>query len=407
MRSMDRFFSKKEIVLGVTGSIAAYKACDLASRLTQAGARVQAVLTQSALHLVGAATFEGVTGRRAITQMFEPLQNPDVEHIAVAQRADLFIVAPASANTIAKAAHGLADDWLSTTLLATRAPILFAPAMNTNMYTHPATIENMARLSARGCLFVGPDAGRLACGTVGQGRMTDPQTIMEAAISLISGKHELEGRHIVITSGGTHEPIDPVRYIGNRSSGKMGRALALEAISRGAQVTVITGAHEAGLPHNVEVVEVQTAKDMAEAVIHLAQEADAFIGAAAVGDFRVDKPMDMKHKRAGEGITLNLVENPDILSLVSAVKQKQLLTVGFAAETEKLIENAKIKLKKKQLDFIVANEVGTPQSGFGADTVKAAIIDKKENVDELPLMGKDALAEIIFDRLCALLGAGK
>ena len=236
-----RTISNREVVLGVTGSIAAYKACEIASRLVELGVRVTPVLTRSALELVGAASFEAITGRRAITNLFEPFQNPEIEHIAVATRAHLFLIAPATANILAKAAHGIADDWLSTTLLATRAPILFAPAMNSNMYTHPATQANIETLRARGGHFVGPESGRLACGSVGIGRMIDPAIVIEAAIPLLSANKDLAGKHVLITSGGTREPVDPVRYIGNRSSGKMGRAVALEALARGAEVTVVTG----------------------------------------------------------------------------------------------------------------------------------------------------------------------
>ncbi|MBN2308036.1 MAG: bifunctional phosphopantothenoylcysteine decarboxylase/phosphopantothenate--cysteine ligase CoaBC, partial [Candidatus Hydrogenedentes bacterium] len=220
---MKRITSNKEVVLGVTGSIAAYKACELASRLVEWGARVTPALTRSAREFVGRTTFEALTGRRVITEMFEPLAAPEIEHIAVANRADLFLIAPASANILAKAAHGIADDWLSTTLLATRAPILFAPAMNTNMYTHPATQANIATLQSRGCHFVGPAEGRLACGGQGPGRMIEPQIVLEAALPLLSGCRDLAGKRVVLTSGRTHEPVDPVRFLGNRSSGKMGR----------------------------------------------------------------------------------------------------------------------------------------------------------------------------------------
>lgn len=400
---MKKNFSNKEIVLGVTGSIAAYKACDLASRLVELGAKVTPVLTKSATELVGPASFEGITGRRAITAMFEPLQNPEVEHIAVAQRADLFLIAPATANFIAKAAHGIADDWLSTTLLATKAPVLFAPAMNSNMYEHPATRENMLTLKIRGCTFVGPDSGRLACGTVGQGRLIDPMTILEASAPLLRDKPELKGKRIVMTSGGTHEPIDPVRFIGNRSSGKMGRAIAMEALARGANVTVIAGHSEAPLPYGALVIPVSTASEMAETAVGLAQECDVFIAAAAVADYRVDVPADTKRKKTGESLTLTLVENPDVLGLVGAVRQGGQVLVGFAAETDDLIKNAQAKLEKKKLDLIVANEVHSPESGFGMDTTNAAILDRAGHVDKLPLLSKDELAEKLLDRVVGLL----
>lgn len=399
---MKRVFSNREIVLGVTGSIAAYKACELASRLTEYGAKVTPVLTKSACELVGPATFEAICGRRAITHMFEPLQNPDVEHITVATKAHLYLIAPATANFIAKATHGLADDWLSTTLLATRAPVLIAPAMNTNMYEHPATQANIKTLRKRGVHFIGPEAGRLACKTVGPGRLIDPVRIVEACVPLVSDRHDLKGVRIVMTSGGTHEPIDPVRYIGNRSSGKMGRALAIEAIARGASVTAISGPSEAAMPEGALVIPVESAAQMAEAVVNLAQDADVFIGAAAVSDYRVEDPSQSKRKKTGKKVDISLVENPDVLGLVGAVKRKNQILVGFAAETDDLLANASAKLKKKQLDLIVANVVNTADSGFGKDTSKAALIGADGKVQELPLLTKEEVAERILDRVAAL-----
>lgn len=395
--------SNKEAVLGVTGSIAAYKACEIASRLTEWGVRVTPVLTKSAQELVGAATFEAITGQRAIIDMFAPLQNPDVEHIALATRASLFLVAPATANVIAKAAHGIADDWLSTTLLATRAPILFAPAMNSNMYDHPATQANIETLRARGCHFVGPGMGRLACGTVGVGRMIDPQTVLEAALPLLSGDASLAGKRVLITSGGNREPIDPVRYIGNRSSGKMGRALALEALMRGARVTVVQGPSETPMPYGVELIPVETAQEMADAVLSRAPEADVIIGAAAVADYRVANAASSKIKRDGNALNLTLAENPDILAEVGKQKRAGQVIVGFAAETDRLLENAAAKLERKKLDLIVANQVGSPDSGFGTDTVKAAFITAAGHVEELPLLSKEELATQILERVASSL----
>lgn len=400
---MRRITSNKEIVLGVTGSIAAYKACDLASRLVGMGARVTPVLTQSALELVGAASFEAITGQRAITRMFEPLQNPDIEHIAIAARAHLFLIAPATANILAKAAHGIADDWLTTTLLATRAPVLFAPAMNTNMYSHPATQENIKILQARGCFFVGPASGRLACGAEGIGRMAEPQDIIEAAIPLLSSQRELTGKSVVITSGPTREPIDPVRYLGNRSSGKMGRAVAMEALARGAHVTVVTGPAEIPLPYGAEVVHVETAAQMAESVVSLAQECNVFIAVAAVADYRAETPLDRKRKRTGKPLVLQLVENPDLLALVGAVKKQGQIMVGFAAETHDLIRHAQAKLADKNLDLIVANEVGKPDAGFAADTTRACVIGRDDPAPQPAMMSKEELAEKLFDRVALLL----
>lgn len=399
---LRRIFSNKEIVLGVTGSIAAYKACDIASRLVELGARVTPALTASATNLIGPASLEAITGRRSIVQMFEPFQNPEVEHIAVATKADLFLIAPATANILAKAAQGIADDWLSTTLLATRAPILFAPAMNSNMYSHPATQANIALLTERGCHFVGPGTGRLACKTAGIGRMIDTPTILEAALPLLSTRRELDGKHVLITSGGNREPIDPVRYIGNRSSGKMGRCLALEALARGARVTVVTGPGATPLPHGVEVIEVETAQQMADAVLPLSKKVHAIIGAAAVADYRVSTPFSAKHKRSGEGLSLALIENPDIIGAVGAAKRDGQVVVGFAAETDNLAKHGAEKLRRKNLDLIVANRVGAADSGFGSETTEALLITPSE-VLELGLLSKEDLAARVLDAVAAAL----
>jgi len=400
---MKRISSNKEVVLGVTGSIAAYKACEIASRLVELGARVTPVLTRSARELVAPATFEALCGRRAILEMFEPLQNPDIEHIAVAERAALFLIAPATANILAKAAVGIADDWLSTTLLATRAPILFAPAMNCNMWSHPATAANVATLRGRGCHFVGPAEGRLACGAIGVGRMIEPRTVLEAALPFLNDKRDLEGRRVLITSGSTREPIDPVRYIGNRSSGKMGRALALEALCRGAEVTVVTGPAEVAPPYGARVHAVETAAEMARAVAEFAPAADIVIGAAAVGDYR-PRAAASKLKRTGEPVSIPLDENPDIIAGVGASKRPGQVVVGFAAETDDLRLHAEDKLRRKNLDIILANEVGKPGAGFGADHLQALLITR-DGTEGLGRVTKAEIAETLLDRAAALLGA--
>jgi len=394
---MQQAFGGKEIVLGVTGSIAAYKACEIASRLTEYGANVRAVLTRSAREFVGPASFEGITGNSVVTEMFDPAQNPEIEHIAVARRADLFLIAPATANILAKAANGIADDWLSTTLLATRAPILFAPAMNTQMYLHPATQANIATLRARGGRFVGPAEGTLACGEIGPGRLIEPMAIIEAASVALSGVRDLVGKHVLISSGANHEPIDPVRFIGNRSTGKMGRALALEALRRGARVTVVTGPHEAPLPHAATVVEAPTAGEMLGALEDLYRDADIFIAAAAVADYRVDMPRAEKHKRNGEVQSVTLVPNPDIAAHLGLLKRPGQINIGFAAETSKPVEHAEEKLHRKHLDLIVANLVGVPESGFGANTSRAWLLQPGAPAEALPLLTKEALATRIFD----------
>lgn len=399
---MKSHTSNKEVVLGVTGSIAAYKACEIASRLVELGARVQPVLTKSGAKMLGSASLEAICGRRAVLEMFEPVQNPEIEHIAVARRADLFLIAPASANILAKAAIGLADDWLSTTLLATRAPILFAPAMNTNMYEHPATRQNIETLKSRGCHFVGPGEGRLACRTIGPGRMIDPAAIIEAALPLLSGRSELKGKRVLITSGGTREPLDPVRYLGNRSSGKMGRALALEAAAFGAAVTVIAGPSEVGLPEGVEIVHVETAEEMAKAVFERLDQSDIFIAAAAVADYSIKTPSVTKEKRTGKPITLDLVENPDILAEAGKRRGPGQVLIGFAAETNDLIANGRAKLEKKQVDLIVANLVGAVDSGFGLDTLTASLIEKSGNEPVPRQYTKDELAHAVMWRAVEL-----
>jgi phosphopantothenoylcysteine decarboxylase/phosphopantothenate--cysteine ligase len=394
--------SSNEVILGVTGSIAAYKACEVASLLVKQGHTVVPVLSASAQHLIGAASFEGITGQRAITSMFDSATNAEIDHVALPTRTSLVIVAPATANVIAKAAQGIADDWLTTALLVTRAPILFAPAMNTNMYQHPAVQANLRTLRERGCHFVGPDSGVLACKTIGVGRMIDPEYIVEVALGLNRRRNDLEGLHVLITSGANHEPIDPVRFIGNRSSGKMGYALAKEALDRGAKVTVITGPAEVVPPLAAHVVPVHTAIEMRDAVLKHLPEADFVIGAAAVADYRIAEPARAKRKKDGNGLTLKLVENPDVISEVALRKRDDQIVAGFAAETNDLIENAKAKLAKKHLDLIVANEVGGKDSAIGADAVRASLITPDGQIDALPLLPKSGVAERVFDRLLAL-----
>ncbi len=394
--------SCNEVILGVTGSIAAYKACEVASLLAKQGIRVIPVLSDSAQKFVGAASFEGITGTRAITSMFDTSTNAEIDHVAVPTRADLVIVAPATANVIAKAAQGIADDFLTTALLVTRAPILFAPAMNTNMYQHPAVQANMRTLRERGCHFVGPDSGVLACKTVGPGRMIDPAYIVETALGLVHPKNDLEGLHVLMTSGANHEPIDPVRFIGNRSSGKMGHALARAALMRGAKVTVVSGPAQVAPPLGAHVVSVQTAVEMRDALLRHLPEADVVIGAAAVADYRVEAPQLAKHKRDGKGLTVKLTENPDVIAEAALRKRDDQIVIGFAAETNDLIENAKAKLRRKNLDLIVANEVGGADSGFGTDTTRASFVTPDGAVETLPLVTKADLAERVLDYVLRL-----
>ena len=399
---MDTPFRDREIVLGITGSIAAYKACDIASRLVERGACVRAVLSAGAENFIGAASLEGITGNPVIRGLFEPLPHPEIEHIAVSRRADLFLIAPATANVLAKMAHGFADDWLSTALLATRAPVLVAPAMNMHMYAHPATQANVATLRERDVHFVGPESGALACGDVGPGRLSDTDAILDAASVCLTPEKDFAGKRVLITSGANHEPIDPVRYLGNRSSGKMGRALALTAMRRGAEVTVVQGPSTVSLPCGVRVMPVETAREMLAAVEAEAAQADVFIFAAAVADYHAPQPDPTKHKRGEGPWTLTLEPNPDIAATIGQRKRPDQVTVGFAAETDDLIAHATAKLKKKNLDLVLANAVSGPDNALGADRNPAWIVHADGHVNILPAQDKAAIAWQLLDAIAAL-----
>ena len=390
----------KKIILGVSGSIAVYKAVDLASRLNQAGCEVNVIMTASAMKFVTPMTFRAITGRHAITDLFEISAEYAVEHVTLAHQADAVVVAPATANTLARMAHGLADGPLCTTLLATKAPVLVAPAMETLMFQSPATQENLATLKARGVTVVGPGQGRLASGAVGPGRLVDPPVIVAALKQMLGKSGDLAGRKIVVSAGGTQEPIDPVRLITNRSSGKMGHALAEAARDRGAQVVLVTAASLPDL-YGVEVRRAQTVAQMREAVLSACCPADAVIMAAAVSDFRPATVAERKIKKApgAEGLTLELVKTNDFFVEIP----RGVLRVGFAAETEDLLANARLKLRQKDMDLIVANDVASPDSGFATDTNRAVLIDRKGNEESLPLMLKTELADRILDRVVGLL----
>ena len=392
--------SQRNVVLGVTGSIAAYKAADLASRLTQAGVSVHTVMTECATKLVGPATFRALTGRPVATQMFE-LTNPfAIEHVSLADLADLFVIAPATANVIAKLAHGLADDLLTCTALATRAPILVAPAMHTAMWENPATQSNVQTLRERGVLFVGPAVGRLASGGHGAGRMASVDEIADEIARLLGRHGDLAGRRVLVTAGGTREALDPVRFLGNPSSGKMGLAVAVAARDRGADVTLIIGPTALRKPGGVRVVDVVSADEMLKAVEKMLPGHDVLVMAAAVADFAPAKPLRHKAKKADAELTLELRRTRDILDAVRKVEVK--VKVGFAAETENLIENARDKLRKKDLHLVVANDVGGPHSAFDADDNQAVLIDAAD-ATPTPRLPKRALADLILDRVVTLL----
>ena len=395
----------KEIVLGVTGGIAAYKAAEVVSRLRKQGANVHVIMTENARQFITPLTLETLSGNPVVYDTFERPATWEVEHIALAKRAEVFVIAPATANILAKMACGIADDMLSTTVLATKAPVLVAPAMNTGMWTAPATRQNVETLRQRGVGFVGPEAGFLACGDEGSGRMSEPAAIVEAIEAILCPRRDMEGLRVMITAGGTRERIDPVRYIGNDSSGKMGFALAEAARQRGAAVTLVCGHTTAKRPEGVPVTEVESTCELYEAVLERAAEQDVIIQAAAPADYRPAHPSTQKiKKQAGEGITLELLENPDIAAAVGAAKRPGQTLVGFAAETEHLLDNARRKLDKKNLDMIVANDVSRPGAGFNVDTNIATLLTRSGAV-ECPLQSKRALAERILDEIMALRNA--
>jgi len=391
--------SNKTIVLGITGSIAAYKAAEIASQLTQAGAKVNVIMTKEAIQFISPVTFRAITGRPVVTEMFDLASEFSVEHVSLAKSADIIIIAPATANIIAKLAAGFADDMLCCTVLATKAPVLIAPAMETNMYNNPATQDNLSKLEARNFVIVGPTTGWLASGKEGPGRLADINDIIGSICQVLGRGGELAGKHIVVTAGGTQEPIDPVRYVSNRSSGKMGYALAEAARDRGTKVTLVTAPASLPKPAGVEVIKVNTAQEMRQAVEKVTLRADALIMAAAVADYRPTKAAKAKIKKGEAGLTLELECTPDILGSVKG----NLIKVGFAAESSNLVENAKQKLKQKGLDLIVANDITASDSGFGADSNRVKIIDREGKVDSLPLMPKREVAERVLDRVAELL----
>lgn len=390
----------KTIVLGVTGSIAAYKAAELASRFTAEGFRVDVIMTESAQQFISPLTFRNITGRPVVTTMWDLASEFSVEHVALAEAADVVLIAPATANIIAKIACGMADDMLSCTVLATKAPIIIAPAMNDNMWSNAITRENVARLMKRGYTFVGPARGRLASGKMGLGRLTSLDEIYGITLQVLGRKGDLAGRHIVVTAGGTQEPVDPVRCLTNHSSGKMGYAIAEAARNRGAEVTLISAPTALAAPPGVKVIGVRTAEEMLKAVQDSAKKTDALIMAAAVADFRPVKAASHKIKRQDlSKLTVELEKTPDILAQVTG----NFVRVGFAAESRDVIANAREKVKRKGLDFIVANDITEKDCGFGTETNRVTIIDSKGKVDELPLMPKDEVADRVLDKLRGVL----
>ncbi len=398
----------KRIVLGVTGSIAAYKSVDLASQLTKAGAMVDVILTESAAKLIAPITFSSVTGRRAYQDSDLWQVDDHVLHIDLGEHNQVFLIAPATANTIAKLAHGIADNMVTVTALASRTNIIVAPAMDGGMYSNPATQENLAILKKRGVEIWGPAAGHLASGLAGKGRMLEPSQLLGHLRHRLGREGTLAGKKVVITAGGTREPIDPVRVISNRSSGKQGYALAQAAIDQGAAVVLISGPSCLNPPHGVEVIMIQTAEQLSKATLRETEEADLLIMAAAVADYKPAKVSPQKMKKNRGGLSdLKLENTPDILNEVAERKKKSGLgpgvTVGFAAETENLLENAREKLVGKDLDLIAANDISRADSGIGADQNEATLIWKDGRTREIPLMDKELLAEILIEECARLM----
>ena len=397
----------REIVLGVTGGIAAYKSADLVSRLRHLGANVSVIMTKNATEFVAPLTFQTLSAREVSVDTFQAPEYWNVEHVALAKRAEVFVIAPATANILAKMAHGIADDMLSTTVLATRAPVLAAPAMNTGMWTAAATRENVRILRERGVRFVGPDSGLLACGDSGSGRMSEPAEIVEAICGILQPRQSLRGKKVLVTAGATRERLDPVRFLTNDSSGKMGFAIASAARDRGAEVTVVKGATTAELPGGVRMVPVESTEDLLQAMLAEAPAQDLIIQAAAPADYRPAEVSDRKiKKKRGEELVLRMVETPDVAKTVGEGKRPGQILVGFAAETDHLTEHAAEKLQRKNLDMIVANDVTRPGAGFGVETNIATLITR-EGMEERPLQSKRELAEDILDRAISLWEKGK
>ena len=393
----------KTVLLGVTGGIAAYKAAALASALVKQHCQVEVVMTEHATKFVTPLTFEQLTGRRTMVDTFDRNFSHQVEHIALAQRTDLVLIAPATANVCAKLAHGLADDMLTTTVLACKCPKLIAPAMNTNMYENPVTQDNLDILRRYGWEVIAPASGRLACGAVGAGKMPEPEDLLQHVLRQLACPHDLEGKHVLVTAGPTQESLDPVRYLTNHSTGKMGYAIARMAMLRGAQVTLVTGPTAIAPPPFVDVVPVVSAQDMFEAVTSRAPEQDIIIKAAAVADYRPKTVADQKLKKGDGEFTLAFERTQDILKTLGERKPQGQFLCGFSMETENMLENSQAKLAKKNADMIVANNLKVAGAGFAGDTNVVTIITR-DGVRELPLMSKQEAAHQIVSEIVSRLG---
>lgn len=399
---MDKRLTGKTILLGITGGIAAYKAATLCSRLIGLGASVRVMMTEGATKFITPLTLQTLSRHPVATDVFDERDAAIVQHIDWADSADLAVVAPATANILSKMANGLADDMLSTTLLATTAPLLVAPAMNVHMWEHPAVIDNVNKLASRGVIFVEPGSGQLACGYVGKGRLAEPDEIVEAIVTMLVGPRPLAGKRVLITAGGTVERIDPVRYITNDSSGKMGFAIAETARDRGAEVTLVCGKTDVIAPDGVKVVRVESALNMYDEVMARLSHVDIIVKAAAVADYRPAHMEEQKIKKKSEALTLELIRNPDILQAVGAWKESQqdkrkLFVIGFAAETMEVEKHAQDKLARKKCDLIVANDVSEEGAGFGTETNIVSVYGPQGLVEHMPRMSKKAVAERLWE----------
>ena len=389
---------KKHVLIGVTGGIAVYKLLDVASKLRKLGYEINTIMTENACEFVKPLSFETITNNYVVTDTFARPHKWEVEHIALAKKTDLMLIAPATANVIGKIANGIADDMLTTTVMAVKGPVVIAPAMNTAMYENPIVQENIAYLKSKGYLFIEPDSGWLACGDIGSGKLPTPDTIVSYVTKELEGERDLEGKHLLLTAGPTIEAIDPMRYITNHSSGKMGYAIATEAVKRGAEVILVSGPTQLECPKGVKRIDVKSARDMYKVVDEHFEWADAVIKTAAVADYRPENESAHKIKKNSKELVLNLVPNPDILKSLGEKKKHQVL-VGFAAETEHVVEYAKNKIQNKNLDFIVANNIAQSGAGFKGDTNIATIIKSNGEIIEYPQMTKNELGDIILDQV--------
>jgi len=393
----NKILEGRHILLGVTGGIAAYKAVELVRLLKDQGAIVRVVMTRSARQFVTPLTFQAISGEKVLTDLFDPMSEQAIGHIELAKWADVLVIAPATANIIAKIAHGIADDYLTTVAVASKCNLIVCPAMNTDMYQNPITQANIDLIKKYGYKVVGPGIGSLACGDEGPGRLEDLDVIVEAIVTALTPQ-TLSGKRVLVTAGPTWEAFDPVRFFTNPSSGKMGFAMAKIARRRGAEVTLVTGPTWLKIPHDIQCTKVKSAEEMYEAVTDIYSDVDIVVMAAAVSDYKPKKFTPYKIKKGNEDVILEMVKNPDILKQLGKDKEHQVL-VGFAAETNELIENAREKLVSKNLDMIVANDVSAPQAGFRCDTNIVKILYKTGKIEELPCMPKEDLASLIWDRI--------